>query len=339
MRFTWKPCKSWLAWALILSWLLSACSASQAPGLPPGQPESQATHPPAHTPDAPPPAASPTPTPSLTPTATATLTLTPTPEPLRFAVIGDFGQGNQPEADVAALVKSWNPDFIITVGDNNYPLGAAETIDQNIGQFYHEYIFPYTGAYGPGADRLRLFPVLGNHDWDTQRGQPYLDYFVLPGNERYYDFVWGPVHFFALSSDSREPDGVGSGTLQGQWLQAGLAHSTAAWKVVYLHHSPYSSGISGGVDWARWPYKAWGASVVLAGHNHVYERLEVDGLTYFVNGLGGGPIYYFLDPVPGSILRFSADYGAMLVIADEQQMTFQFITRAGVVIDAYQLTR
>ena len=62
---------------------------------------------------------------------------------LRFAVIGDFGLAGQPEAEVAALVKSWEPEFIITTGDNNYPDGAVETIDENIGQYYHAFIYPY----------------------------------------------------------------------------------------------------------------------------------------------------------------------------------------------------
>src|SRR5436190_18393178 len=55
---------------------------------------------------------------------------------VRFAVIGDFGQAGPDEAAVSALVAGWQPDFVITVGDNNYPLGEASTIDQNIGQYF-----------------------------------------------------------------------------------------------------------------------------------------------------------------------------------------------------------
>jgi hypothetical protein len=120
---------------------------------------------------------------------------------IRFAVIGDFGLAGQQEMDVANLVKSWNPDFVTTVGDNNYPLGTSSTIDQNIGQYYHDYIFPYLGAYGAGASTNRFFPVLGNHDWYTVDAQPSRDYFTLPDNERYYEFVQGPVHFFMLGRD------------------------------------------------------------------------------------------------------------------------------------------
>ena len=102
----------------------------------------------------------------------------------RFAVIGDYGTGRQNEADVAAMIKSWKPDLIITTGDNNYPDGAAETIDENIGRFFHEFIAPYKGSYGNGAQENRFFPSLGNHDWHAKDAQPYLDYFTLPGNER-----------------------------------------------------------------------------------------------------------------------------------------------------------
>src|SRR3954454_847183 len=130
----------------------------------------------------------------------------------RFAVIGDFGVDGTPEANVAALVKSWNPDYVVTVGDNNYPSGSASTIDANIGKYYHDYIFPYVGNFGAGATTNRFYPVLGNHDWgDTfpnpQGDQPYLNYFSLPGNERYYSFTQGPVQFFAIDSDENEPDG------------------------------------------------------------------------------------------------------------------------------------
>lgn len=262
---------------------------------------------------------------------------TPLPEIVRFAVIGDYGQGGQGAADVAALVKSWAPDFIITTGDNNYPSGSRETIDKNVGQFYHEYIYPYKGEYGPGGDVNRFFPTLGNHDWDSEGAQPYLDYFSLPGNERYYDFVWGPVHLFALDGDSREPDGVGSSSIQAAWLRERLAASRVPWQVVYTHQSPYSSGTHGSVSWMRWPFQEWGADVLLSGHDHSYERIHLNGFPYIVNGLGGGPIYSFESDVKGSHFRYNLDYGAMLVEADEQRLYFQFINRKHQVIDTFEL--
>ena len=215
----------------------------------------------------------------------------------RFAVIGDYGSAGQPESSVASLVKSWNPDFIITTGDNNYPNGGTSTIDANIGQYYRQYIYPYQGIYGTGSTVNNFYPSLGNHDWLITTGglpKPYLDYFSLPGNERYYEFVRGPVHFFVLDSDPSEPHGTTSNSTQGQWLQAALSASTKSWNVVYLHHSPYSSGPHGSNTTLQWPYQAWGADIVLSGHDHDYERLFVNDFPYIVNGLGGYPgIYNF----------------------------------------------
>ena len=268
-----------------------------------------------------------------------TSTNTPVPLTVRFAVIGDYGSGFQAEADVAALIKSWDPELIITTGDNNYPDGAADTIDKNIGQYFHEFISPYVGSYGEGGVENRFFPSLGNHDWYSLRGaQPYLEYFSLPGNERYYEFTRGPVHFYALDSDSREPDGVGRSSQQAAWLQDRLAGSTSAWDIVYFHHAPYSSGTHGNVDWMQWPFAEWGADAVLSGHDHTYERILRDGIVYFVNGLGGMGKYSFFGVIEGSQFRYNRDYGAMLVEADENSIRFQFINRSNEVIDTFELT-
>jgi hypothetical protein len=40
--------------------------------------------------------------------------------------------------------------------------------------------------------------------------QPSLDYFSLPGNERYYTFRAGPVQPFALDSNASELEGTAS---------------------------------------------------------------------------------------------------------------------------------
>jgi hypothetical protein len=279
-------------------------------------------------PPTPPPA---TETPQPIPTATPEVTL-------RIAVIGDYGSGNEDARRVAELVKSWHVDFILTTGDNNYPNGARETIDHRIGQFYHEYLSPYRGHYGAGGDQNRFFPTLGNHDWMSEAAQPYFDYFDLPNNERYYDFRWGVGHFFALDSDSNEPDGVGRSSRQAQWLQDRLLNSTLPWQIVFMHHPPYSSGKRGAVEWMRWPFAEWGVDAVLCGHDHYYERLVVDGLVYFINGAGGGGLYDFGPVAEGSQKRFNGDYGAMLITMNQAQVIFEFYTVGGILIDRYELT-
>jgi hypothetical protein len=257
--------------------------------------------------------------------------------PTRFAVIGDYGLAGPPAAAVAALVTSWAPDFILTTGDNNYYYGEASTIDANIGQYYHAFIAPYRGSYGRGAAVNQFFPALGNHDWETPGAAPYRQYFTLPGNERYYDVVRGPVHVFVLDSDFEEPDGVDVESVQAAWLQQRLAASSARWKVVTMHHPPYSSGPHGAAEWMQWPFEEWGADVVMAGHDHVYERITAGDFPYFVNGLGGASRYVFDPPIAGSQARYRDEHGAMLVEADDRHITFRFISRGGAVIDTYTL--
>jgi hypothetical protein len=277
---------------------------------------------------------------------------------LRFAAFGDYGSAGKSEAAVATLVSSHAPDIIITTGDNSY---GSTAIDANIGQYYRNHIGNYVGLYGSGSVTNRFFPTLGNHDISDGGGLgAYLTYFTLPdsgvldtstsGNERYYDFVRGPVHFFAIDSDASEVDGTDSTSTQAKWLKARLAASTSPWQVVYFHHPPYSSSLHGSELAMRWPFEDWGADAVFAGHDHLYERLMVDQnkdgktIPYVVTGAGGRDLYNFGTPLAESVVRYNSDFGAMIVEATDKYMNFKFYSintshgTAGLV-DDYTITR
>jgi tartrate-resistant acid phosphatase type 5 len=95
----------------------------------------------------------------------------------------------------------------------------------------------------------------------------------------------------------------------------------------------------GSTTWMRWPFAARGADVVLSGHEHNYERLIVDGIPYFVNGLGGDAIYPFVNSLPESQFRYYANYGAMRVDASQAEVSFRFYDRTGTLIDSVQMTK
>jgi hypothetical protein len=167
------------------------------------------------------------------------------------------------------------------------------------------------------------------------------DYFTLPGNERYYDFERGPVHFFMLDSDDHEPDGITQDSIQAAWFEQTITASGAPWALVFMHHLPYSSSSKyGSFEELQWPFSAWGSDAVFSGHAHLYERLGVDGIPYFVNGLGGrwnsySAIYHFGEISEHSQVRYNRDYGAQLVIVDETCINFTFYARSGEQIDSY----
>ena len=153
-------------------------------------------------------------------------------ESIRFATVGDFGLAGNDEKAVADLIKSWSPDFIISLGDNNYEHGLEETLIENIGQYYCDYIYNYDAPEGfrcngkATREKInRFFPCPGNHDaYNRKKLLPYLNYFTLPGKEEYYDFIWGPVHFFSINSLEYEKSKRGS-RKQIRWLKNGLINS------------------------------------------------------------------------------------------------------------------
>jgi hypothetical protein len=264
-----------------------------------------------------------------------------------FAAIGDYGDGSTDERDVAGLVRSWNPDFIISLGDNRY---GATNFDETVGQFYCNALADAgSGSYCSGGSSTvnAFFPSPGNHDYSDGNGvSEYLDYFSLPGtgitsssssgSERYYDFVIGPVHFHVLDSEATLISSIDKNT-QMNWLQARLAASSSTWNIVYFHHPPYSSAEHGSTPGMQWPFADWGADAVLSGHDHTYERISANGIVYFVNGLGGRSTYVFNSSVPGSQARYNGDYGAMRIDASDTTLTFKFINVSGIVIDSYTL--
>ena len=255
---------------------------------------------------------------------------------LVFAVIGDYGMGNPNEGAVASLVESWKPAFVVTTGDDYYRPAGGEGPDRyenSTGRYFRRWL---TGT------KAAFFPSLGNHDYTEAGLDNYLAYFNLPGpgltstsgNERYYDFVWGPLHFYVLNSNSQEPDGITATSKQAEWLQRGLAGSKARWNVVVDHHPPYSSDeFHGNTPALQWPFGPWGAKVMLSGHAHTYERVEQGGVTYFVNGLGSARRYRFNAPVPGSLVRYSDNFGAQRATVQGDQLVFEFYDVTGKRID------
>lgn len=270
-----------------------------------------------------------------------------------FAAIGDFGDFAA-TGRVAGLISSWQPAFVATLGDNSYNpdatsngvggfVFAGSKIDRGVGQWFWPWIGAYRGEFGtgPAPERPnRFFRVLGNHDWDAVPGGAVFGaladarYYTLPGNERYYSVLAGNVQLFVIDGDPRslgatggryEPDGVSVDSVQAQWLRAHLADSTARWKIVLFHFPPYTSAPRGGTTVLRWPFAEWGASLVITGHEHQYERLTgPDGLPYVVAGHGGNVLTTTFPNTPSpavSNVRVGGQFGAVRFDATAAALT------------------
>jgi hypothetical protein len=262
---------------------------------------------------------------------------------LIIALIGDYGKAGTNENNVANLVKGWDPDEIITVGDNNYEDGAQSTIDANIGQYYRTFIYPYTGGYGAGsADNINHFwAVPGNHDWRAANLTPYKDYFIYPNNERYYYKIFNHnVRFYMIDSDSNEPDGTSSTSTQANYFLPKMDTSTATWDIAVFHHTAYSSGSTHGSETGmRWNWSTHGVDLLLAGHEHNYERVNTAGIVSVTDGLGGKSLYGFGAPISGSQIRYNAKYGATKITIVGNTLNIRHYTVNNEIIDNYTIVK
>lgn len=271
-----------------------------------------------------------------------------------FAVVTDYGYANNTTvANVANMVNGWDPEFVVTSGDNS----QGNTCD---GDCYASVVGAYYGQGAVASGRTdyvtsgNFWPVPGNHDYyaPISSYQAYFNY--LPPAEAssgatalYYDFVRGPVHFFMLNSGQNDNADMPDQTLQQTFLQNGLASSTAAWNIVVFHRPPYTSGTYHASDpHLQWPFEEWGADLVITGHNHIYERIYKDEgeLRYITAGASGNDTRTGSTSFAGlEAYYFGSESGALKVEATTTTLTFQYITinssaTTETVQDSYTLT-
>ena len=280
-----------------------------------------------------------------------------------WAHVSDYGFDYPARTDISGLVQGFNPDFVVAAGDNwqSGVTNSLASLDLKTGAYYHDFIFPYIGGYGAGATEQRFLAAPGNHDHTPPGGGPiipatyrfpmYASYFNVPGQN--YESVKWPVHFFLV--DNTDYLIGGDETVSGytaQWLRERLAASTAPWKVVIMHYPPWCSGIGHpNYTTRRWPFKTWGADVLMSGHVHVYERFMFsDGLMAIVCGTCNPA--YWAQPNPALIWQGSAlsnstfGYGVAPQLAGTcrcqataNALTVEYIGTALNVIDTVTLTK
>jgi 3',5'-cyclic AMP phosphodiesterase CpdA len=193
----------------------------------------------------------------------------------RLAAAGDVGTGGKPEWRTAAAMDEVEAmreyDALLLLGDNVYPSGEAARVDEVV-------LDPFSGVLDR---RTRLVAALGNHDVLSEDLAALLDALGAPG--RWYSERFGPVQVVVLDSN-RATD-----PRQRAWLEETLAGGEVPWTIAVLHHPPYSAGSHGSDEASRAAFaplfERYGVQLVLAGHDHDYQRTRpIGGVTYVVSG-------------------------------------------------------
>ncbi len=215
---------------------------------------------------------------------------------------------------------------IFTLGDHAYAQGTKAEFRE---------------CYEPtwGRHKARTRPTPGNHDYMTDRGRPYFDYFGAaagPPKLGYYSFDLGAWHIISLNSSV--PGGVPA---QAKWLREDLAAHPVDCVLAYWHEPVYSSGphTPEQTMHALWSilYKG-GADVVMNGHDHLYERFapqddrgrpDAAGIRQFIVGTGGGGVYTFGRVAANSEVRNNTTYGVLKLTLSPGRYAWEFVPMSG----------
>ena len=217
---------------------------------------------------------------------------------------------------------------ILSMGDNVYPAGSAPE---------------FRDCYAPtwGSFKARTYPAPGNHEYYTAGATGYFDYFGAaagPGQRGYYSFDLGQWHLLSLNSNLKAEQHQA----QLAWLKADLAQHKTRCALAYWHHPLYSSGGHGNNDHMRdvWQVlQAADVEVVLAGHDHDYERFapqddqgqrdDTHGIREIVVGTGGAELEGFLLPRFHREAANDATHGVLKMILKPSGYEWEFLPVGG----------
>lgn len=198
---------------------------------------------------------------------------------------------------LVAKIAEVHPDALIITGDLPY----RGTYPADYAQYEKE-----TTAWRD--ERLRIYPVLGNHELGGRGPDDWLqdwwNAFPELKDRRWYSVALGSrIYLLCLDSNSA----LTPGSEQRQWLEAQISRlpPEVEFVVIALHHPPVAdiqtlvevnhnprpNEISLRDYLSRIAPHGHARFIVAAGHVHNYERATVDGVTYLVSGGGGAHPY------------------------------------------------
>jgi hypothetical protein len=278
------------------------------------------------------------PGPTSTPTPLPTSTATPpsSSDPILIGA-GDISSCNNNNDEITAqLIEgafvSGATGRVFTAGDVVYESGT----NAEFANCYH----PTWGRF-----RNNTAPSVGNHEYLTNGASGYYSYFGgLAGDptKGYYSYNLGAWHIVVINSNCSRVGGCSAGSPQEKWLRADLAANPRACTVAYWHHPRFSSGTLGNFSSMTAIWQAlydFNAEVVIAGHDHIYERFAPQtasggldlqrGIREFIVGTGGKNHTSLGTTKPNSEVRHSGTYGVLKLTLHANSYDWQFIPQPG----------
>ncbi len=249
---------------------------------------------------------------------------------VKVVAAGDIAAGPDSGRGTARLIGSIGPDAVLTLGDNAYSSGTLS-----------EYLRKYDPTWGRFKKITR--PVPGNHEYGTAGAAGYLTYFAdqVHGRE-YYAWNAGSWRMYALNCEID----CGSGSRQLSWLKRDLRMHRDRPALAYIHQPLFTCSTKHSP--AREVSAVWAAlqrrkgRIMLAGHNHAYERFakqdasgrrDRDGLRQFVVGTGGAAHYPVESSCRNRQVANDDAFGVLVLNLRPDRYTWKFRSVDGRVVD------
>lgn len=247
-------------------------------------------------------------------------------------VLGDTGWCGSPAlGSLARLFERFSGDILLA-GDLAYPSGT-----------FQEFMNCFDPSFGRYKSRMRAAP--GNHDYVASvSAEHYFNYFGErsgPNRTGYYSYRAAEWTVFMLNSNIP----IGRGSPQYLYVQRIMQQQPTRCSMAVLHHPFDSSGVNGPSPFLRDMWEllyGLGHDVVIAGHDHLYERhAPVDasqrrddarGIRQFTVGTGGAPLYHRVRIALNSEY-FNATFGLLRLKLDPALYEWQFMDLNGNVLD------
>jgi predicted phosphodiesterase len=207
--------------------------------------------------------------------------------PFTFVVIGDNRSGNDIYAKLVSMIAKDDPAFVMNTGDVIMEGGDRSEWDE-----FATLSKPLTMPY---------FLTPGNHEIANKvTEKEYKHCATNPGNDLYYSFTAGNALIVVLDSEETGMHAKIAGE-QYKWLEDQLKNSDKKFKFVFLHRPLYPakklhvvacmSRYKDKRDRLQALFQEYGVDIVFAGHEHLYHRQEICGVTHVITGGGGAPLY------------------------------------------------
>jgi predicted phosphodiesterase len=149
-------------------------------------------------------------------------------------------------------------------------------------------------------ENQRFFPVIGNHDVEDARSfDLFMATFPQLDASGYEVEKIGDCFCIILNSEDLEVRPGVIGPTQLAWLEAQLsseAAQNAPFRIVFVHRPPFPQHHHKDkplqpTDTLHEFFKKYKVTVVFAGHEHSYARIEKDGIFYVISGGAGSPLH------------------------------------------------